>query len=69
VENTLAKTVMNRPKHVQITDGGNSKTVELNMSVDYISFSAHSDYNQTSDYIEKLRPANIVSGLTLNNRS
>jgi len=30
------------------------------MTVDYISFSAHSDYRQTSEFIDELLPPYIV---------
>lgn len=40
VEGTLAKTVMNRPKVLNVND----QNVELKLSVEYISFSAHADY-------------------------
>jgi Predicted exonuclease of the beta-lactamase fold involved in RNA processing len=33
----------------------------LKMSVDYISFSAHTDYQQTSEFVRELRPAHVVS--------
>jgi cleavage and polyadenylation specificity factor subunit 3 len=34
--------------------------VERKMSVDYISFSAHTDYTQTSAFIRELLPTHIV---------
>jgi cleavage and polyadenylation specificity factor subunit 3 len=33
----------------------------LKCSVDYISFSAHTDCNQTTDFIRELRPPHVVS--------
>lgn len=33
----------------------------LKMSVDYISFSAHTDYQQTSEFIRALKPPHVVS--------
>lgn len=33
----------------------------LKMSVDYISFSAHTDYQQTREFINILKPPHIVS--------
>lgn len=33
----------------------------LKMSVDYISFSAHTDYQQTSEFIRILKPPHVVS--------
>merc|ERR1712179_827641 len=32
----------------------------LNLSVDYISFSAHTDYKQTSGFIRALKPSHVV---------
>ncbi len=34
--------------------------IPLKMSVDYISFSAHTDYEQTSEFIRALKPPHIV---------
>lgn len=56
VEGTLAKNVMNRPKVLTVND----QAVELKLSVEYISFSAHADYQHTSEYIKQLQPPNIV---------
>lgn len=39
--------------------------VPLRMSVDYISFSAHSDFLQTSEFIDALLPPYVVSGILL----
>lgn len=33
----------------------------LKCSVDYISFSAHTDYKQTSEFLRALKPAHVVS--------
>ena len=57
VEGTLAKTVMNKPAEIQISE---KVKKELRMAVDVISFSAHCDFTQTSDFIERLQPPNIV---------
>lgn len=35
----------------------------LKCSVDYISFSAHTDYKQTSEFLRALKPAHVVSQL------
>ena len=48
MEGTLAKQVMNRPKSVQV----NEQTIEIKMQVEYISFSAHADYQHTAEYID-----------------
>ena len=34
--------------------------VPVNLSIHYISFSAHSDYAQTSHFIKQLTPAHVV---------
>lgn len=47
---------MNRPQSITI---GN-QIVQLKQDVEYISFNAHADYANTSDYIERLQPPNIV---------
>ena len=57
VENTLAKEVLNNRSEVQMTDG---TTRSLAMSVSYISFSAHADYDQTYNFIDRLKPSHIV---------
>ena len=57
VEGTLAKTILNEPKEVTLMSG---LVVPLNMSVTYISFSAHADCNQTSAFLNELRPPNII---------
>lgn len=45
---------------VEITTSSGLK-VPLNMSVSYISFSAHSDFLQTSEFIDNLKPPYIVN--------
>lgn len=57
VEGTLAKTIINEPKEVTLTNG---LTAPLNMQVHYISFSAHADYAQTSTFLKELMPPNII---------
>ena len=44
----------------EITTMGGQK-FPLKCSVDYISFSAHTDCNQTTDFIRELRPPHVVS--------
>ncbi|QDZ21096.1 subunit 3-I of mRNA cleavage and polyadenylation specificity factor [Chloropicon primus] len=56
-EGTLAKHVLTEPKEVQLLSG---QVVPLKMSVHYISFSAHADYTQTSEFLSTLNPAKIV---------
>lgn len=57
VEGTLAKTILSEPE--EITTLGGQK-LPLKMSVDYISFSAHTDYQQTSEFIRALKPPHVV---------
>ncbi|XP_041467082.1 cleavage and polyadenylation specificity factor subunit 3-like [Lytechinus variegatus] len=57
VEGTMAKHVMSSPEEIQTLSG---QKVPLKMSVDYISFSAHADYEQTSEFIRALKPPQIV---------
>lgn len=38
----------------------NGQKMPLKMTVDYISFSAHTDYQQTSEFIRALKPPHIV---------
>ncbi|KAL2477604.1 Cleavage and polyadenylation specificity factor subunit 3-I [Forsythia ovata] len=57
VEGTLAKTIINEPKEVTLTNG---LTASLNMQIHYISFSAHADYAQTSTFLKELMPPNII---------
>lgn len=54
---TLANTILNEPKVVNLMNGLN---VPLNMQVHYISFSAHADFAQTSGFLSELIPPNIV---------
>eukprot|EP01113_Clastostelium_recurvatum_P039058 TRINITY_DN5921_c0_g1_i1.p1 TRINITY_DN5921_c0_g1~~TRINITY_DN5921_c0_g1_i1.p1 ORF type:complete len:456 (+),score=43.02 TRINITY_DN5921_c0_g1_i1:186-1553(+) len=57
VEGTLAKHIMSEPSEITTSSG---LSVPLNMSVDYISFSAHSDFIQTSEFIDILQPPHVV---------
>ncbi|GAM22951.1 hypothetical protein SAMD00019534_061260, partial [Acytostelium subglobosum LB1] len=57
VEGTLAKHIMTEPKEITRLDGVN---IPLNLSVTYVSFSAHSDFLQTSEFIQDIHPPHIV---------
>lgn len=57
VEGTLAKTILSEPEEITTMNG---QKLPLNMSVDYISFSAHTDYQQTSEFIRLLKPAHVI---------
>lgn len=64
VEGTLAKQILSEPEEITAMNG---QKLPLKMSVDYISFSAHTDYKQTSEFINILRPPNVVRILFGNN--
>ncbi|KAF7256420.1 hypothetical protein EG68_06681 [Paragonimus skrjabini miyazakii] len=57
VEGTLAKQILSLPTEVPTMSG---QTLPLMCSVDYISFSAHTDYQQTSAFIRELRPSHVI---------
>ncbi|MEQ2208226.1 Cleavage and polyadenylation specificity factor subunit 3 [Xenoophorus captivus] len=57
VEGTLAKHIMSEPEEITTMSG---QKLPLKMSVDYISFSAHTDYQQTSEFIRALKPPHVV---------
>lgn len=57
VEGTLAKTILSEPEEITTMLG---QKLPLKMSVDYISFSAHTDYQQTSEFIRILKPPHVV---------
>ncbi|GMH41155.1 hypothetical protein BSKO_09065 [Bryopsis sp. KO-2023] len=57
VQGTLARQILESPVDVVNKDG---LKVPLKMSVDAISFSAHADFDQTSKFLDLLRPSNIV---------
>lgn len=49
---------MNEPSEFQAMDG---RKVPLKMSVDYISFSAHVDFTQNSQFIDDVKAPHVVS--------
>ncbi|KAL0274621.1 UNVERIFIED_CONTAM: hypothetical protein PYX00_002710 [Menopon gallinae] len=57
VEGTLAKQILSEPEEIVTLSG---QKLPLKMSVDYISFSAHTDYQQTSEFIRALKPPHVV---------
>jgi len=57
VEGTLAKTILSEPEEITTMTG---QKLPLKMSVDYISFSAHTDYQQTSEFVRILKPPHVV---------
>lgn len=56
VEGTLAKEILSEPKEIESMKGG---MLKLNMSVEYISFSAHVDYTQNIQFIDECQPKNL----------
>ncbi|WUR04145.1 cleavage and polyadenylation specificity factor subunit 3 (CPSF3) [Vairimorpha necatrix] len=56
VDGTLAKEILNEPKEVMSMKGN---VLKLNMSVDYISFSAHVDFAQNAQFIEECQPDHL----------
>jgi len=63
VQGTLAKAILSEPEDITTMTG---QKLPLKMSVDYISFSAHTDYQQTREFINILKPPHIVSRLNRN---
>ena len=57
VDKTLARKVLASPKKIDV---GNGKELELLMSVETVTFSAHSDFKHTKEFILNLEPKNIV---------
>ncbi len=57
VEGTLAKTILSEPEEITTLNG---QKLPLKMQVNYISFSAHTDYKQTSGFIRELKPPHVV---------
>ena len=57
VDKTLARKVLGEPKKIEV---GNNKELDLLMSVKTVTFSAHSDFKHTDEFIQNLEPKNIV---------
>ena len=57
VEGTLAKHILSEPEEITTMSG---QKLPLKMQVEYISFSAHTDYKQTSGFIRALKPPHVV---------
>lgn len=58
VEGTLAKHLLNESPSEITTMAG--QRVKVNCTVEYISFSAHTDFKQTTQFVRALKPAHIV---------
>lgn len=56
-QNILKHLINDSPSEITSTSG---QRLKINCSVEYISFSAHTDYKQTSQFIRALKPAHIV---------
>ncbi|KAJ7783159.1 beta-lactamase-like protein [Mycena metata] len=57
VEGTLARDIMTEPEEFESTKGG---MIPRKISVAYISFSAHVDYSQNSEFIELVKAQHVV---------
>jgi cleavage and polyadenylation specificity factor subunit 3 len=57
VENTFARDILNGQRKIRRENG---PELIVDCSVDYISFSAHADYRETREFIEKVNPSNVV---------
>jgi cleavage and polyadenylation specificity factor subunit 3 len=57
VQGTLAREILSNPSHVTTKSG---TRVPLRCAVEAISFSAHADFEQTSGFLEELRPPHVV---------
>lgn len=58
VEGTLAKALLSEPK--EITSMSGQQQLPVKLTIEYISFSAHVDFVQNSEFIDLLRPPNVV---------
>ena len=58
--------IMSEPEEITTMSG---QKLQLKMSVDYISFSAHTDYQQTSEFIRALKPPHVVGAATTSVRA
>ncbi|RPD78189.1 Metallo-hydrolase/oxidoreductase [Lentinus tigrinus ALCF2SS1-7] len=57
VEGTMARDILVEPEEIT---GVKGNTIPRKLSVDYISFSAHVDYSQNSEFMELVKPQHIV---------
>ena len=57
MEGTLAKHILSEPEEIVALNG---QRLPMRLQVAYISFSAHTDYVQTSEFIRALRPSNLI---------
>eukprot|EP01062_Namystynia_karyoxenos_P054100 TRINITY_DN4428_c3_g1_i1.p1 TRINITY_DN4428_c3_g1~~TRINITY_DN4428_c3_g1_i1.p1 ORF type:complete len:759 (+),score=236.96 TRINITY_DN4428_c3_g1_i1:82-2277(+) len=57
VAGTLARQIQARPAEIQREDG---RVLPLRMQVETVSFSAHSDYSQTKEFVETLGVKHVI---------
>ena len=57
VAGALAKLILSDSQEITAMNG---QKLPLNLQVEYISFSAHTDYKQTSGFIRALKPPHVV---------
>lgn len=57
VEGTLAKTLLSEPKEITAISGAR---LPMRMTIEYISFSAHVDFGQNSEFIDTLKPPHVI---------
>ncbi|KAI0330167.1 mRNA 3'-end-processing protein YSH1 [Cubamyces sp. BRFM 1775] len=57
IEGTMAREILTEPEEINTVKGN---TIPRKLSVDYISFSAHVDYSQNSEFMELVKPQHIV---------
>ncbi|CAI5447121.1 unnamed protein product [Caenorhabditis angaria] len=57
VEGTLAKHILSDPEEIVAMNG---ERLPMRMQVEYVPFSAHTDFVQTSNFVKALRPPHLV---------
>lgn len=57
VEGTLGKALLSEPKEITSLKG---EQLPVRLTIEYISFSAHVDFVQNSEFIDTLHPPNVV---------
>ncbi|EIM20151.1 Metallo-hydrolase/oxidoreductase [Wallemia mellicola CBS 633.66] len=57
VEGTMAHSIVNEPDEIT---GINGNKIPRKLSVDYISFSAHVDFTQNTQFIDEIKPQHVV---------
>ena len=57
VEGTLAKHILSEPEEIVTLTG---RKIPVRLQISYISFSAHTDFNQTCDFVTQLKPHHII---------